>query len=143
MADSEPQCRPPPVAILRLLFEHQRWLNSQGRFGKRLDEQNGLQFENYDLSGVDFSGATLDWAYFRGGSVKGARFIGASLLSAVFNECDVADADFSNAKLRCATFATNSEHASSFEGAELADTAWDADQGERMFAARREQLRIK
>lgn len=112
--------------MLRRLFDHQRWLNSNGRYGKRL-VGNELLFESCDLEGADLSKAEIEFAYFIGGSVKSARFLSSNLLFATFEGCDVEGTDFSNANLRWATFLTNHEKAQ-FAGADLTRTAWNLEQ---------------
>jgi uncharacterized protein YjbI with pentapeptide repeats len=112
---------------LRLLFEHQRWLNSQGRFGRQLVAE-GLKFINLDLDGVDLSYARLPYAYFEGGSMRGCRFVGTFLHSATFDKCDIEETDFTNADLRWAIFETNHEQAC-FDKANLYRTAWTLEEG--------------
>jgi len=119
---------PPPPEMSRRLLDHQRWLNSDGRFGKQLVGSE-LLFDNCDLEGIDLSRADIEYAYFRGGSVKGARFVGTHLFSATFVGCDVEGADFSNANLRWANFLTNHEKAC-LDGADITRTAWNAEQRE-------------
>lgn len=118
---------PLPKEIDRLLSEHQLWLSSKGRAGKRLDREE-LRFKDLNLDGVDFSKARLPYAHFEGGNVRGARFTGAYLHSATFNACDVGGTDFTGADLRWATFDTNHEQAR-FEGANLYKTAWTIEEG--------------
>jgi uncharacterized protein YjbI with pentapeptide repeats len=118
--------RGPPPALLRRLLDHQRWLNSNGRFGAQLDKSE-LQFDNCDLAGMNFSRAKLDYAYFSGGSVRGACFAGALLVQATFDGCDVEDADFRTADLGWANFLTNDDKAF-FESANLNRTAWNQEQ---------------
>jgi hypothetical protein len=110
MIASAPQFRPPPEALARCILDHQRWLSSNGRFGKRL-QCEGRLFKDTDLEGMDLSHACLNSAYFKGGSVKGARFIEAELGSAIFEACDVNGADFTRAHLARSIFATNHDKA--------------------------------
>ncbi|HTB11109.1 MAG TPA: pentapeptide repeat-containing protein [Bryobacteraceae bacterium] len=126
MDNPELKTRPPPAALLRRLFDHQRWLTSQGRYGKML-KGSELVFENCDLAGVDFSKVDLEFSTFRGGSVRGALFRDATLFCTTFDRCDVAGADFGNANLRWAAFITNHDEAA-FEGADLTRTAWNRSQ---------------
>jgi uncharacterized protein YjbI with pentapeptide repeats len=118
-----------------LTLDHQRWLSSNGRFGKRLQAPHGIQIDSCDLEGMDFSQADLRCANFNGGSVRGARFVEANLSNAVFDSCDVEDADFGHADLSWAIFDTNHERAS-FDHADLTNTAWSADQGKQMHVER-------
>jgi len=118
--------RSPPPKILRLLVEHQRWLNTGGQFGEQLD-QDEIQLVDMDLDGIDFSGAKLPWVCFHRSSLRGARFGGAKLRHARFISCNIEGADFSNAELQEAVFATNHEKAY-FEGADLTETAWSLEE---------------
>ena len=124
---SKGQNKAPPKELRHLLLDHQRWLSSKGRFGKRLDQED-LSFIDLDLSGIDLSYAHLPYAQFQGGSVKGACFVEASLPFAAFYECNVAQADFSHADLQWAAFATNHEQAC-FADANLHKTAWAREEG--------------
>jgi hypothetical protein len=126
MSSSELGNKIPPKA-LRLLLEHQRWLNSNGRFGQQLVAE-GLRFVNLNLDGIDFSYARLPYAYFEGGSARGCRFVEAFLHSTTFNKCDIEQTDFTNADLRWAIFETNHEKAR-FDKANLYKTAWTLEEG--------------
>jgi uncharacterized protein YjbI with pentapeptide repeats len=123
MSKRESQGRPPPTRLLRRLFDHQRWLNTDGRFGAQLVESE-LEIVNCDLAGVNFSRAEIDYAYFAGGTVKGATFRGTFLYNATFDACDVEDADFTDANLSWANFLTNHEKAR-LDGADVTRTAWN------------------
>jgi hypothetical protein len=140
MVKSQHSGRPPPT-ILGLLVDHQRWLNSAGRAGKRL-EKDELQFNDCDLDGINLSGAQLRYAYFEGGSVRLANFTGADLYRATFASCDVAEANFSQANLRSATFLTNHREAR-FDGANLDHVAWNAEEEKRNQDERRTSLRTR
>jgi uncharacterized protein YjbI with pentapeptide repeats len=122
-----------PLRLLRLVLNHQLWINSQGRFGNQLDRDE-LLFENNDLEGVDFSRARLSDVFFKGGSLRGARFVGAYLRYATFVGCDLDGAEFADADLRDATFSTNPEKAS-FEHANLDRVAWGIEDVERRAVA--------
>jgi hypothetical protein len=100
----------PRLSLHLLVFEHQRWLNSKGIYGKQLVGEE-LWFKDCDLDGVDFSQADLSYAYFEGGSAKGARFVETDLCNATFDRCNVAGADFTRAGLYQATLATNHREA--------------------------------
>jgi uncharacterized protein YjbI with pentapeptide repeats len=132
MSNLKPQCRPPPLSVLRSIYDHQRWLTSNGRFGKRFNRE-ALEFENCDFDGVELSGANLAFARFIGGTLRGARFLGATLSDARFISCDVEGANFTGAELVRATFATNHEGAS-FEGANLQQVAWSEEEAGRRDA---------
>ena len=136
---SERSFKPLPGKLARALLDHQRWLSSGGRFGKRLECERDTAFVNCDLDGMDFSGADLASAYFDGGSARGARFVGANLASSTFESCDLEGADFTNANLVWATFATNHDKAC-FDGATLRHTAWNMEEGKRNDELRHELL---
>jgi uncharacterized protein YjbI with pentapeptide repeats len=133
MRITPPEGRLPPARILRLLIDHQRWLNSKGQFGAQLDRDE-LLFDACDLRGVDLSGALLSDACFRGGSLRGARFVGAELPYVVFPGCDLEGADFSNSRLCDATFIANHEKAC-FDGANLDRVAWNEEHAKRRSQA--------
>lgn len=127
---TERHFKPLPGKLARALLDHQRWLSSDGRFGKRLECDPDTQFVDCDLEGMDFSGAELRYAYFQGGSARGARFVGANLAHSTFDSCDVEGADFRGANLSWARFFTNHDKAG-FEGATLRHTAWNREEGKR------------
>jgi uncharacterized protein YjbI with pentapeptide repeats len=123
MSDDEQRIRPPPLKLMRSILDHQRWLNTNGRFGRQLNADE-LLFENLDLSGVDFSRAYLSDARFSGGSLNSAKFAKAFLAHATFIRCKMDDTDFSGADLRDATFLTDHQKAC-FDGAVVDRVAWD------------------
>ena len=127
---TERRFKPLPGKLARALLDHQRWLSSDGRFGKRLECDPDTQFADFDLDGMDFSGASLQSAYFKGGSTRGARFVGTDLAYSTFDSSDLEGADFGSANLAWATFATNHDKAN-FEGALLHHTAWSREEGKR------------
>jgi hypothetical protein len=132
MTALKPQCRQPPVSVLRSIYDHQRWLASNGRFGKRFNRE-AVEFEACDFDGVDLSGANLAFAHFHGGTLRAARFVGATLSNAQFISCNVDGANFTGAELFRATFATNHE-AATFEGAHLQEIAWSEEEAIRRDA---------
>jgi hypothetical protein len=133
------------LPLLRMLSDHQRWLNSNGHFGKRLDVlvkgdipglrvslfdgyNLGLTFNNCSLDGVDLSFANLELAEFRGVSLRKARFIGANLKHASFRSCDVAGADFSYADVSWSNVRDTNHEAACFENARTGHMAFTLDQ---------------
>jgi uncharacterized protein YjbI with pentapeptide repeats len=143
MTNPDRRGRAPPAALLRRILDHQRWLNTNGAFGKQLVGSEIL-FEECDLDGVDLSRAEIEYAYFNGGNVRSARFVGTCLFNATFDGCDIDGADFSNANLRWANVLTNPEKAH-FEGADLTRTAWtkvQMDRNFKEFATRRSPNRL-
>lgn len=110
-----------PEAALKGLLDHQRWLSSNGKFGKRLDDETLdddapsdwrlLRFDGINLDGIDLSGASLYSAVFVGGSLRGARFVGTYLNAANFTDCDIEGANFAGADISDAVFLTNHRQA--------------------------------
>jgi uncharacterized protein YjbI with pentapeptide repeats len=91
-----PYFKPPPARVLELLYNHQRWLQTKGRFGKRL--VGVLRCEACDFDGVDFSRARIEsGSYFLSCSFKGARFARTRFVGTQFDWCDFTDTDFKSA----------------------------------------------
>jgi len=91
-------------ALLRELFEHHRWLASEGQFGTQLalkqdSEAYRKDICNCDLDGVEFSRAAFAHVQFVLCSLKNARFKGAQLDHVVFLGCDLTGTDFGDAKI--------------------------------------------
>ena len=109
-------------AAFRLL-DHQRWLNTDGRFGTRLElgpkawGNAQTDLVDCDLRGVDFSRALLDDVIFVSCSLRLARFNGAELRKVRFICCELEGCDFTDAILEDISFeqGTNYEQAN-FKG---------------------------
>lgn len=81
--------------IIRL---HNLWIESvlgdpQEQSGRRAN------FEETDLTGMDFSGVNLSCANFKGAKLAGCNFRSAILSKADFENADLTAADFSGAKI--------------------------------------------
>jgi len=96
------------VELANILEQHKLWIKSKGKKGK-LAELNVVDFGEFDLSGVDFSGAMIIEASFScanlfGANFSGAELIGSSLVGADLNttnlfHANLSGVDFSSADL--------------------------------------------
>ena len=79
-----------------ILKEHQLWLESNGRNGKKADLSNknliGADLEGANLRGADLRGADLEGANLRGANLRGANLIGANLIGANLREANLIEA---------------------------------------------------
>ena len=116
--------RPPPPHILRALDEHQRWLRSQGREGKKLYGRGRLDLRGLILDGADLSLAFLTSKSFEGSSLRGAWLIGADLENSSFTNVDLTGACLDIAYLAATNFIGAKYHQTSFEGANIEDAIW-------------------
>jgi len=99
-----------PDQIQKVLNDHCRWVESEGRHGRRA----GLR--RFDLKGADLFGSNL----------RSANLSGANLSGADLSDCDLENADLKNANIEGASLAwTNLMHAN-LRGACLreADLRW-------------------
>jgi len=85
-------------AVGDILREHQRWLTSAKKAGKRADF-SGAQLDGIDLAGIDLSAAV-----FRGASLKSAKLDGARLVHADFSDASLENASLSGANLLLTDF---------------------------------------
>ena len=87
-----------------ILKEHQLWLESNGRNGKKADLSNknliGADLEGANLRGADLRGADLEGANLRGANLRGANLIGANLIGANLREASLIEASLIEANLR-------------------------------------------
>jgi uncharacterized protein YjbI with pentapeptide repeats len=96
-------------AAFRFL-DHQRWLNTDGRFGTQLELRPKAwgnartDLVDCDLRGVDFSRALLDDVIFVSCSLRLARFNGAELRKVRFICCELEGCDFTDAILEDISF---------------------------------------
>ena len=116
-----------PLSKVRLqeLFDHHRWLASEGRFGRQLTIRQGFtairkDFGNKALDGVDFSRVNFRNVMFVLCSLKKAKFAGAQLNNVDFHGCELADADFRGTELREVSFEESNHMEARFD----ADTVW-------------------
>ena len=86
-----------------ILKEHQLWLESNGRNGKKADLSNknliGADLEGANLRGADLRGADLEGANLRGANLRGANLIGANLIGANLREASLIEASLIEASL--------------------------------------------
>jgi len=87
---------PSPIH-LRRIFDHQRWLMTEGRYGKRMILKKKY-FENTFLEGVDLSGAVFANVAFSYSNLQEARFVGAEFFNVSFYHCNLERTDFTDAK---------------------------------------------
>jgi uncharacterized protein YjbI with pentapeptide repeats len=93
------------------LVEHQRWLNSAGQLGKRLELHPKAWGKNVktdlfeaNLRGVDLSRASLSHVVFASCSLRLARFVGSELRDVRFICCELQGCDFNGAILENVSF---------------------------------------
>ena len=104
---------------LRKLFDHQRWLGSNGSYGQQLNIEQSFtahrrDFVNNDLDGVDFSRADFKNVSFVLCTLREAHFSGAKLQSVDFLECDLTGTDFNGAVLNGVTFQESNQREARF-----------------------------
>jgi len=95
-----------PVTLVQTLADHERWVRSDGKHGKRAD------FSEQNLTEVDLSGRSLATISFANANLKSVNFDGSVL----------AACDFSNANLRKANFSGSDLRGANFIGAMLEET---------------------
>jgi hypothetical protein len=106
----------PSALYIKHFYEHDRWIRTEGRFGKRMILQT-RQLSHRVLDGVDFSGAifanvTFSNVSFRETLFKNAKFFGVS-----FDHCDLDKSDFTGATGKEVRFdGSNPERAEFGEG---------------------------
>lgn len=77
--------------LVFMLAEHQQWLDSEGKEGKRAN------FRSLDLHGLDLSGTNLVECSFRGANLSGANLVGADMRAADFAEANLDHANLQHA----------------------------------------------
>jgi uncharacterized protein YjbI with pentapeptide repeats len=85
--------RVPEEELRRFLEQHEEWLDTHGRSGKRAD------LHQTNLSGLPLSGRRLSRANLRGASLRKADLRGADLSRADLSDADLSDADLQGADL--------------------------------------------
>ena len=106
----------PSVLYTRHFYEHERWVRSDGRYGKRLVLQtrtfNHICADATDFSGDIFANVTFYHVSFRESLFRGAQFFGVR-----FVHCDLDKADFTGATGKLVSFdGSNPEKANFGEG---------------------------
>jgi uncharacterized protein YjbI with pentapeptide repeats len=115
---------------LEQLFNHHRWLASQGRFGERLvlvGSSQGKLYRNVNLHGVDFSRALLVNVSFISAGLREAHFSGAELRGVIFFSCDVAGADFTDSKLEQVSFKKSNHRQAHFNNVDIEKVYWNGE----------------
>ena len=79
--------------LTKVLREHKKWLDSNGKEGKRAD------LDYTDLSGINLSRANLSRANLSGADLSGAILSGADLSGADLSRADLSEADLLGADL--------------------------------------------
>lgn len=99
-----------PISAAKLqsvLSSHQRWLESEGKEGERLNLQgydlSGQNLDCYDFSGTDFRGARLDRTSMKRVKLVVADLRNASMINTNFTGSDLRGALLSEAALKRAT----------------------------------------
>jgi uncharacterized protein YjbI with pentapeptide repeats len=90
--------------IQRVIHDHERWIQSQGRRGTRA-ELDGQRLDRLDLRGVDLSGATLRGASLVEAVLARAKLVMADLSGADLHGANLALADLSGANMSYARLA--------------------------------------
>ncbi|HEV2299201.1 MAG TPA: pentapeptide repeat-containing protein [Candidatus Acidoferrales bacterium] len=89
-----------------VLEQHRRWIDSDGRAGKRAD-LSGANFESADMIGAELAGANLFRANFQGADLLMANFRGACLVEADLREATLVGANFRETSLAGARLETS------------------------------------
>lgn len=89
-----------------VLEQHRRWIDSDGRAGKRAD-LSGANFESADMIGAELAGANLFRANFQDADLLMANFRGACLVEADLREATLVGANFREASLAGAKLETS------------------------------------
>lgn len=89
-----------------VLEQHRRWIDSDGRTGKRAD-LSGANFESADMIGAELAGANLFRANFQGADLLMANFRGACLVEADLREATLVGANLREASLAGARLETS------------------------------------
>ena len=93
--------------LSRLLAEHQKWLDTNGRQGRRANLQgawlNRADLQNADLSSANLQGAMLMAANLEGAKLTSANFRGSRLENASLKKAELWHADLQGADLSSST----------------------------------------
>jgi uncharacterized protein YjbI with pentapeptide repeats len=121
-------------ARLQEFFDHQRWLDSEGRFGRQLQISQSFtadrkDFGNHDLNGVNFSLVDLKNVMFVLCDLKKASFAGAQLDHVNFLGCDLADVDFKGAQMSYVSFEESNQNLALFDP----EATWSLDNARPSF----------
>lgn len=126
-ARREEELSPPPKIsaeqIQQILQEHQKWLNTDGRMGKKAvligADLSGAYLYGANLVKADLKQATLSGANLTGANLAEADFSVADLSGAILYQASLVKTQFKGANLqRAALFGANCQEAD-FEAADL------------------------
>lgn len=112
-----------PPELIEQIYQHQRWLASNGRAGERL-EVDRLDCYMLDLAGVDLSQARLKKADFFACDLSTCRFVNADLENAVISDCQLRNTSFTGADLRESYWAGSNYAEADLEGADTKAARW-------------------
>lgn len=95
-----------PISRRRMaqLWHHKQWLDTGGRYGRRLENKKSINFTHALLQATDFSYAKLSNVDFTLADLDFARFLGADLVNAKLCCAHVEGTKFSGATLRDVDF---------------------------------------
>ena len=100
-----PQSRVKLEAVVERLRQHELWITTQGKDGRRLNLSGG-NLQGIDLSGRLLAAAKLDHTILVGANLKGANLAAAVLTGANLGGANLAHADLRGADLRFANLRT-------------------------------------
>jgi pentapeptide repeat protein len=116
-----------------ILLEHQRWLNSGGAVGKRLElhpavwRRHDADFLDVNLNGIDFSQGSFTDIAFAFCSLRFARYRATELRRVRFICCNLENCDFGDSTLEDVSFEEGTNHRlARFEGTTLIRVQWNA-----------------
>src|SRR5437764_1311913 len=127
MPQTTRRIRPPPTRLLRVIYEHHRWLESDGMIGERLGSHEEVyDFSALDLEGVDLSLGILNSSQFDGSRLRNAWLIRARLSGATFRNADLVGARFDDAEMHAACVAGADYSGAIFDGVDRTAIIWTA-----------------
>ena len=104
--------------LTEVLSEHKKWLDSNGKKGKRAD-LDYTDLSGINLSRANLSRANLSGAYLWGAILSGANLSGADLSGASLSESNLSGANLSGADLWGANLSGTDLSESNLSGADL------------------------
>jgi uncharacterized protein YjbI with pentapeptide repeats len=123
--------RRPTEWQLWALLQHQIWLRTEGRLGRRFElrgQGEGRRvIKDIDLGGVDLSKSVIENVTFLRGRMKETKFADSEQRGVVYSACDVENADFTGAKLRNVSFHACNRELARFDNAVTENVTWDAE----------------
>jgi uncharacterized protein YjbI with pentapeptide repeats len=124
--------RRPTAGQLWALMQHQRWLRTEGRFGRRFElhgqgDGKRLVIKDIDLDAMDMSKSVIENVTFLRGSMKESKFIEAEQRGVIYSGCDVENTDFTLAKLHDVSFCACNRELARFDNAVTDNVTWTAE----------------